>query len=129
MEQGQVLPEFGIELRDLRQILVVHLAQFRTVEHRMQMRHLAPGARQTFIRIVHRLDKCGPGGGRCRVGGEGGGGPALRQQFINRHGDVFGFDLAVTRQTGKIEQGVHQQVFLNVIGRVAVVGSTAVGVN
>ena len=106
-KQRQVLRQVGVVGGDLGQILVVHLAQLRAVHHRIQVRNLAPGARQALVGIFQRLHETVPARYPrfCRQ-------PAhqsavFRQQGIHRRRDVFGFDFGETGQAGKVEQRIH----------------------
>ena len=106
-EQALMLAELGIVLGDLGQVLVVDRAQLGRVHHAVQVRDLAPGARQMLVGVFHGgheglpgwLSSIGCTGFHylARVG----------QQLVHGGSDVFGADLGKTGQAGKIEQGIH----------------------
>ena len=66
LEEGEVLPERGPVLHDLRLVLLVRLAQLRRVEHRVQVADDAPGAPEPLVRVLERLRETRPG--RRRLG-------------------------------------------------------------
>ena len=61
----------------------------------MQVRHLAPGAADAFVRILERRDEAFPGHRRTRDALDGG--AALGEQLIDRRRDVLGFELREAR--------------------------------
>src|SRR5207244_1295660 len=105
VEQCLVLAELGPVLRDLRQVGVVHIAQLRAVEHGVQVRHLAPGAADAFVRILERRDEAFPGHQRTRDALDGG--AAFGEQLVDRRRDVLGFELRESRQSGEVQEWIH----------------------
>ena len=67
-EQAHVLAEIGIERGDLRQCVVVRVAQLRRVDDGVEVPHGAPRAVDAVERLRQRLDDGVPGG-RSRVRG------------------------------------------------------------
>ncbi len=104
LEQRLVLAELGPVLRDLRQVGVVGLAQRRVVHHRVQVRHLAPGAADALVCVLERPDEIVPVGFRAQRGG--GGGAAIGEQLLDRGRYVLGLDLLELRKTGKIKKRI-----------------------
>ena len=108
-EQREVLAQVSPVFADLRQVVVVGVAQFRAVDDGVQMAHRAPGARQLFVRVFERRDEVVPG--VARAGGDlRNSRAARRDEMIHRRGDVFGANVGEARQGGKIQQRVGGQV-------------------
>src|SRR6266480_3232563 len=105
LEQRLVLPELGPVLGNLRQVGVVSLAQRRAVQHRVQVRNLAPGPRDALVCVFQRGDECIPVG--ARMGHRRGRGAAFGEQLIHRRGDMLGLQILKTGQSGKIQQWIH----------------------
>ena len=68
--QALVVPQLGPELRELGLVLVVGGAQLGTVEDGVQMRYLAPGAREALGGVLERLDEGVPLGRRLPSAGK-----------------------------------------------------------
>ena len=100
VEQRLVLPEFRPVLGELRQVGVVRLAQLGTVQHRVQVRDLPPGAADVLVRVLERRDECVPGDRRREHALDGG--AAFGEQCVYRRGDVLGPELREARQSGEI---------------------------
>ena len=114
-EQREVLAQVSPVFADLRQVVVVGVAQFRAVDDGVQMAHRAPGARQLFIRVFERRDEIVPG--VAAVGSDlCDGRAARRDELIHRRCDVSGVDFGEARQARKIQQRVGGQV-LRSVGR------------
>jgi hypothetical protein len=106
LEQREVLPDLGIEARDLGQHRVVGLAPLGHVEHAVQVADHAPGAAEALAGLFHRCDEAVPARGRG-VGGE-----AFDERTIlvdeaaDRGLDVLGPDVGEARHAGEVEQGI-----------------------
>ena len=108
VEQRRVLSQLGPELGDLRQTRVIGGAQLGAIQHRMQVLDLPPGAGQALGRILERAHERIP----CRrdlVGGDGADhGARLREQLVDRRGDMLGLEFRKAGKGGKVEEGVHR---------------------
>jgi hypothetical protein len=105
--QALVLSLLAEELRDPRQRRVVGLAQLGRVDHGVQVRRLAPGAREALVGVVERLDEVVPGGRGVARGEALDGGAALRDQLVDGGRDVLRADVGESGEAGKVEEGIH----------------------
>jgi hypothetical protein len=105
-EQADVLAEIGIERGDLRQCVVVRVAQLRRVDDGVQVPHGAPRAVDAVECLRQRLDDGVPGG-RSRIRGHAlDRGPCVGEQRVDGRGDVRGANDVEAGEAGKIEQRV-----------------------
>ncbi len=105
-EELEILSEFSVEARDLRQHGVVGFAPRRNVIDRMQVANDAPGVREAFDAFTERPSKILPAdrGVACRQRGDEC--ARLLKEGVDGWPDVFRGYPVKTRQAGKIEQGV-----------------------
>ena len=80
--------------------------QFRGVEQAMKMADDAPGARQSFVRVLERRNEIDPGRGSSGSRQYFDLSAILRKQQIDRWRYVFDFDRGKARQPGKIQQRI-----------------------
>ena len=96
-EQRLALREVGLIGGQKRQAGVVTAAQRSGIQHRVQVTHRRPGARNAVLQLLQRLDERCEGGYRER-GELLDARAVLRQHFPHRRLDVFGTDLEELRQ-------------------------------
>jgi hypothetical protein len=115
LEQGEVVPERGPVLDDLRLVLLVRLAQLRRVEHRVQVPDDAPGASEPLVRVLERLREPGPR--RWRLGPREivDQRPVVGEQVIDRGRDVLGLHRGEARQAREIEERVRVHLHRNLL--------------
>jgi hypothetical protein len=70
----------------------------------VQVRDLAPGPADAFVRILERRDEFIPGGLRLHDGRDGG--AAVGEQLLDRGRYMLGLDLREARQTREIKERI-----------------------
>ncbi len=106
--EREVLREFGVVLRDLRQVGVIGFAYGLAVVDAVQVPDHAPGARKPLVRILERLHEFIPGRRRALPGQALDQRARLPEQRIDCRRDVLGFHCRKARQSGEIQQRIHR---------------------
>jgi hypothetical protein len=105
--QPRILALLGEELRHLGQRRVVRLAQFRRVQHEVQVRDLRPRAREALVGVVERLDERFPRGRAVLRAQALDRGAPFGDQLVDRRGDVRGTDVGEAGKVREIEEWIH----------------------